>query len=169
MRRAVTLIELLTVLAVSVIALYLLSITLFHLPDPIAVGREVELMRAFFHQVQSEARFSRQNYAITLAREGERWCAIAIAKNDKNQTACNCLMLSSCQLNSDYRFYQPRYNTTIKPSKWFPAVLTHIDGKSGNNSGGCVNVIKGSENLILQFQQAGVVNVIQGKTRSNCS
>lgn len=168
MLKATTLIEILTTLAVAVIGIYFLSPTIFRLQDPFSVQQEAENLRAFFHQIRSTARFQQQNYAISVAQNAQQWCAVAIAKNGTKAPACNCLQSDFCAINASYRLYRSQHGTEIKASNLFPAVLTHIDGTSGNNSGGCINIIKGKENQILQFQQAGVVNVIQSKTRSNC-
>lgn len=168
MYRAATLIELLTTLAVSLILLSLFSPAVFRLADPIAVQREAEQLQTFFAQIQADARYQRRNYALMVSQEKGRWCAIAMAKNGAKQSACNCLNLSVCRLDTPYRLYHSHYATEIVPSKFYPAVLTYLDGSSGNNAGGCVRIVKGTAWLILQFQQLGVVNVIQSKTRSNC-
>lgn len=168
MYRAITVIELLITLSITVIALYFISPIIFSLQDHILVQREMDNIKAFFYKIQSQARYQQQNYAISIAQNNTRWCIIAVAKNSEKQTACNCLNLSSCQIKNHYDVYYNHFNVSLYNKNFYPKIFTHFDGISGNQSTICLNVSSGNEQAILQIQRNGVMNVITGKTRSRC-
>lgn len=168
MVRAVNTLEVAITLMISVIALYFISPIFFRLHDALLVQREVEHLTTFLFQAQTEARLKRLNYAIIVSQQANKWCVMAFAKKHDKLPACHCLNPSICPSESDFRLYFPQSQAELKVNRQYPAVLTHIDGHSGNNSGGCLSIFKGEERAILQFQQAGVINVVRGKTRSQC-
>lgn len=168
MIRAFNLLEATITLTISVIALYFISPIFFRLHDHLLVQRESELLTAFLYQIQTTARLTRTNYAILVTQQAEKWCVMAVAKNSEKLPACHCFNPSLCPANSEFTLYFPQTQSELKANRQYPAVLTHIDGNSGNNSGGCLNIYKDESRAILQFQQMGVINVVKGKTRSQC-
>lgn len=169
MFRAVTVIELLITLAITVIAGFYFSPTLFRLHDQFVVAQEVENVKSFLYGIQDKARFQNQNYALTIAQNEQGWCIVALAKKRGKQTACNCLTLASCDLNdAEYRLYRNQNAVSIYNKKLFPSILTYVDGKSGNQSSLCLGISKGQSQAILQIQRNGVINVIDQKARSQC-
>lgn len=168
MYRAITLLETLISLTVLVIAIYFISPFFLRISDPILVANEVENIKAFLIQIQSKARYTNQNYAVSIAQKNKVWCIIAIAKNSEKQTACNCLNIPSCMINSDYALYKNTHPVSVYNKNLYPKIFTYFDGKSGNQSTVCLNISTGNEEAILQIQRNGVINVIQGKTRSQC-
>lgn len=168
MFRAVTLIELLISIAILFIGIYFISPVIFRLQDYYQVNSEMENIKSFLYQIQTKARFYNQNYAISIVNQSNKWCMVAIAKNSEKTTACDCLNLSSCTLNSDYLIYQNRYPVSLQNKNMYPKWFTHFDGKSGNQATICLGVSLNQEQAILQIQRNGVINVIRGKTRSRC-
>lgn len=170
MLRAVTLIEILITLTITIIATYFISPILFQLKERIIVETEVENVKSFLYQIQDNARFTNKNFALNIAQDSQRWCIIAIAKNNEKHTACDCLNLASCQLYSaDYYIYHNQNNVAIYNKNSYPKILTYFDGKSGNQSTICLNISKESHQAILQIQRNGVINVITDqKSRSQC-
>lgn len=165
--RAFGLVEMLMSLAISAIVLYAFSAVIFRLPDPLAVQREIENIQAFLTQLQAEARFNRRNYGVVIAQSGARWCILGLEKKSGKTPACHCFQ-PACMMSHAHRVYYSRYGTVLTASKLYPSVFMHISGHSANNSGNCLSVNKGSEKISLQFQQSGVMNVVQSKSRSRC-
>lgn len=169
--KAVTLIELLAVLAITLIAGYFISPVLFKLQDYFILNNQINQIRSFFYQVQSSARYTKQNYSFTLHSNHQEWCIIALAKvgNKKNLT-CDCLNPTSCDLNRSYFLYKNKhYGVTFKSKSLYPNVFLNFDGRSGRSEAKCLGVGVNQLYAILKFEQnAGVINVIQGKTRSKC-
>lgn len=155
-------------LSISLFALYMLSPILFRLHDHLLIQQEADNLQSFLFQLQSEARFNQWNYALTLAQHAQGWCVIGLVKNSEKLPTCHCLNLPECASNTAYRVYHNQTSTSLYANRLYPTVFTHIDGISGNSSGGCLNLSKGEEKRILQLQQAGVVNVVQHKSRSRC-
>lgn len=170
MQRAVTLIELLITLAITIIAIYFISPVWFQLQDQIIVETEVENVKSFLYQIQDQSRYKNQNYALTISKNNQNWCIIAIAKNQEKSTACNCLNLNSCDLKeTEYYFYRNSHQVDIYNRNIYPKILTYFDGKSGNQSTLCLNIFKDQSQAILQIQRNGVINVINDqKARSQC-
>lgn len=170
MLRAVTTIELLITLAISIIAIYFISPVWFQLQDQILIESELENIKSFLYQIQDNSRYKNQNYALTISRNNQSWCIIAVAKNQEKVTACDCLNLISCDLKeTEYQLYNNSHQVDIYNRNLYPKILTHFDGKSGNQSTLCLNISKNNYQAILQIQRNGVINVITDqKSRSQC-
>lgn len=170
MLRAVTTLELLITLAISIIAIYFISPVWFQLQDRIMIENEVENVKSFLYQIQDNSRYKNQNYALTIAKNNQNWCIIAVAKTQEKSTACDCLNLKSCDLNkTEYQLYRNIHQVDIYNRNLYPKILTHFDGKSGNQSTICLNIFKEKNQAILQIQRNGVINVlIDQRARSQC-
>lgn len=170
MLRAVTIIELLMTLAMTIIAIYFISPVWFQLQDQILIESEVENVKSFLYQIQDKSRYKNQNYALTISKNNQNWCIIAVAKNQEKVTACNCLNVKSCDLkDTEYQLYRNIHQVDIYNRNLYPKILTHFDGKSGNQSTLCLNISKDKNQVILQIQRNGVINVINDqKSRSQC-
>lgn len=168
--KAISLIELLTALAVIVIAIYFISPIIFHLPEPIILNNEVEQVRSFFYTVQTKARYSQKSYTISLNQDKQQWCMIAVAKNDENHIPCNCLHIESCHLHSHYFLYQPHTKyVQLASKKFFPNIFMRINSDTGGVESVCLRLFIHKYEQVLQFNTTGVMNVIQKGKRSQCS
>lgn len=168
--KAISLIELLTALAVIVIAIYFISPVIFHLPEPIILNNEVEQVRSFFYTVQAKARYSQQAYTVSLNQDNHhKWCMIAVAKNDENHTPCNCLHIESCRLASPYFLYESRSKyVQLSSKKFFPNIFMRINSDTGGVESVCLRLFIHKYEQVLQFNTTGVINVIQKGKRSQC-
>lgn len=173
MFRAFSLIEILITLVIFVISTYFISPVIFSLQDKIAINNEIENIQSFIYQVHNKARFTKQNYSLTISQnENEKkWCIIAIKKpkGNKDQIICNCLNKSSCQLNDEYFIYRNQYKQTmVKNKSLYPKSFISIDGNAGNLESKCLSIHLNQEKEILQFDQWGRVYVAPKNKRSSC-
>ena len=60
---AFSLIEGLITLAISVIALYFISMVAFHLQDITVLNQEINQIQAFIYKIQSKARYEKRSYS----------------------------------------------------------------------------------------------------------
>lgn len=168
MFRAFSFIEALVVLAVTVIAFYLIPPVIFRLHNTAALQNEVENIRAFLYQVQADARFHQHHYAVQIAQQGSQWCLIALAKKREKPTACNCLTVQACHLDVPYRLYRNYSDVILTTKRLYPDTFMHFDPKSGNPSNICLGLKADNQQVVLQIQRNGVINAIYGQTRSRC-
>ncbi|WP_373778417.1 Tfp pilus assembly protein FimT/FimU [Glaesserella sp.] len=171
MFRAVTLIELLVTLALVVISFYFISPVLFRIQEHILITHEIDQIKTFVYQVQSRARYSKKNYSFTISQQEQEknWCIIAIEKIDNRQIICDCLNISGCHIQTGYYLYQASNNQLLlKNNSLYPKAFIDIDGKSARLSPKCLEISSNSVREILQFDQNGVVNVVQDGKRSSC-
>ncbi|WP_301099771.1 Type II secretory pathway, pseudopilin PulG [Otariodibacter sp.] len=170
MYRAFTLIELLTVLSITFISIYFLSPIIYRLQDQIILSSEIENIRSFFYQIQSKARYTKQNYSVSIKQNQHDFCIIAIQKTDRKFNKCNCFSINSCNIQSEYFIYHNiSDNIALKSNGIYPKPFLSIDGKSGKLESKCLGIQKNNNDKILQFDQNGLINVIQKKKRSQCS
>lgn len=169
MYRAITFIEIVISLAISVIALYFISPIIFRLQDPVLLTREVDQIKSFIYQIQTQARYFKQRYSVSISQNANRWCMVAIAKKSTKETACNCLNLSSCAINSSYYLYQPISSSIkLKSNSLYPKVFMNIDGVAGRLETICLGLTLNQSQQILQFDSNGVINVAQQGKRTKC-
>lgn len=171
MHRAITLIELLITLTVMIVAIYFISPIIFHLPDPIIIQNEVDQIRAFIYQIQTKARYHKQNYSITVNQNqsDNRWCIVAIAKKSTKQTACDCLNIKNCEIQDGYFSYQPfSQKIKLKSNSLYPKVFFNIDGRTGQLGEKCLGLRLNNISEVLQFNSDGVINVAQKNKRTQC-
>lgn len=170
MKKAFTLIEILITLIIIVISLYFLSSIKFHLPDTIVLKNELDQVKNFFYQIQSHARYNKQNYEVFISQNSakSKWCILAVKKESSSKINCDCLNIISCNVK-DYYIYNNQFENILLTNKsLYPKVLLNIDGLSGKLSQRCINFALGSEKEILQFDPYGIIYVIPKNKRSTC-
>ncbi|QIM62218.1 Type II secretory pathway, pseudopilin PulG [Pasteurellaceae bacterium Orientalotternb1] len=169
MYRAITLIELLIALAVISITLYFLSPSIYQIQDPILLNNEIDKIKAFIYQVQTQARYHKQRYSVSISQNNTNWCIIAIAKNNSKETACNCLMSNSCRITSQYYLYHPvSHKVELKSNSLYPKVFMNIDGVTGRLETICLGINLNESRRVIQFDSSGVINVAQQNKRTKC-
>lgn len=171
--KAISLIELLITLAVMVIAIYFISPAIFHLPDPIILNNEVEQIRSFFYQIQTKARFTKTNYSLSVSQKNNQWCIIAIEKAEENkEITCNCLNLLSCTIPASYHLYKSKesikHKVSLKSKDLYPNSFINIDGITGKLESKCLGLRINKSQLVMQFNEYGVINVAQQDKRTEC-
>ncbi|MGX2969641.1 pilus assembly FimT family protein [Ursidibacter sp. B-7004-1] len=171
MYRAFTIIELLTTLAISIIATYFISPIFFKIQDYFILNNHINQIRSFFYQVQSKAYYSKQNYSFTIHSDKQDWCIIALEKvDDKKKLSCDCLNLPSCNISGNYLIYKHKhYGVNFRSKSLYPNTFINLDGKSGRVESKCLGLSINKLSETLHFEQNGVVNVIQKNKRSNCN
>lgn len=170
---AFSLIETLITLVIIVIAFFWLSPVIFSLQDGVKLQSEVENLQSFIHQIQTKARYEKQNYALTISQNNatNQWCVIAIKKpkNDNKRIVCDCLNLKSCVLNDTYFLYQNQFpQIVLKNKSLYPNPFISIDGITGQLESKCLNMTLNNETEILQFEQGGRVYAMPKNKRTNC-
>ncbi|QGM80052.1 pilus assembly FimT family protein [Otariodibacter oris] len=170
MYRAFTLIELLTVLSITFISIYFISPVIYRLQDQIILSSEIENIRSFFYLIQSKARYTKQNYSVNIKQDDKSFCIIAIKKIDGLFNKCNCFSINLCDIQSEYFIYRNISNDILlKSNGLYPKPFLSIDGRSGKLESKCLGLRRNNEGRVLQFDQNGLINVIQKKKRSKCS
>ncbi|WP_369828919.1 Tfp pilus assembly protein FimT/FimU [Glaesserella sp. 15-184] len=167
--RAITFIETLFAITILAIALYFISPTIFRLQDHILLNNEIDQIKAFIYQIQTKARYQKQNYSISISQNitEKKWCMIAVEKISDKQIPCNCLNIQSCPIQKSYYLYETK-NSVVKNNSLYPKVFVNVDGKSGRLEAKCLRVTVNKIYDILQIEQNGVINVIQKGKRTTC-
>lgn len=171
MYKAITLIEMLTAMAIIVISIYFISPIIFTFQDRIALNSEIENIQSFIYQIQTKARYSKRNYTLTISQQNNRWCMVAVIKpvNSNKKIICNCLMKNSCNQNEEYHLYKPTHQSIVLKNKsLYPKSFINIDGVSGQLESKCIHLNLNKESDILQFDQLGRVYVAAKNKRSTC-
>lgn len=171
MYKAITIIELLTTIAIMVIAVYFVSPVIFTLQDRVALNREIENIQSFIYQIQTKARYSKRNYTLTISQRNNQWCMIAVIKPKKSskQIICDCLNKAICNLNEEYHLYTPIHQSIVLKNKsLYPKSFINIDGVSGQLESKCIHLSLNKESDILQFEQLGRIYVAAKNKRSTC-
>ncbi|WP_373767539.1 Tfp pilus assembly protein FimT/FimU [Glaesserella sp.] len=171
MFRAFTLIELLTAFTVVVISLYFISPTIFRIQENILLHQEIDQIKTFLYQVQSHSRYAKKHYSLTVSQreEEKKWCMIAIEKSYSKQRVCDCFNLPSCNISSHYYVYHNIHpQIQLKSNSLYPRAFIDIDGRSARLSPKCLDMRTNHAREIIQFDQNGVVNVVQEQKRSTC-
>lgn len=165
-----TIIELMITLVVMVIAVYFISPAIFHLPEPIILNNEIDQVRSFIYRIQSKARYQKKDFTISISQNSEnRWCIIAIAKNNNEHTACDCLNIKSCRISDEYFLYQSNLQyIKLKTKDLYPHIFIRMSGKSGRLESKCLGFGLHQYSLELQFNQNGVINVADKSKRTQC-
>lgn len=171
--RAFTLLESLITLVILVIAIYFISPVIFRLQDSVALHQEIENLRSFIYQVQTQARYQKSNYSLTLSQNEtkQKWCLIAIQKekNNDKQIICDCLNLSSCPTTRPYFLYQNQHRQiTLKNKSLYPKPFINVDGVAATLESKCLQLSRNNLTEILQINQYGRVYVIPKNKRSTC-
>ena len=160
---AFSLIEGLITLAISVIALYFISMVAFHLQDITVLNQEINQIQAFIYKIQSKARYEKRSYSLTISQNEKQksWCLIAIEKpkNNRKEMVCDCLNLTACSLQTDYFLYRNQHTD--------PKTFINIDGSAGNLESKCLQISRHGVMEILQYQ-GGRAYVIDKAKRSQC-
>ena len=151
---AFSLIEGLITLAISVIALYFISMVAFHLQDITALNQE------------------KRSYSLTISQNEKQksWCLIAIEKpkNNRKEMVCDCLNLTACSLQTDYFLYRNQHmDILLKNKSLYPKTFINIDGSAGNLESKCLQISRHGVMEILQYQ-GGRAYVIDKAKRSQC-
>lgn len=169
MYRAITLINLLITLAIIAITFSFFSPSLYQIQEPILLNNEIDKIKAFIYQIQTQARYHKQHYSVSISQNNTNWCMIAIAKNNRKETACNCLMLKSCNITDRYYVYQPiSHKIKLKSNSLYPKVFMNIDGVTGRLETVCLGVNLNESHRVIQFDSSGVINVAQQNKRTKC-
>lgn len=169
---AFSLIEGLITLAISVIALYFISMVAFHLQDITALNQEINQIQAFIYKIQSKARYEKRSYSLTISQNEKQkaWCLIAIEKpkNNRKEMVCDCLNLPACSLQTDYFLYRNQHtDILLKNKSLYPKTFINIDGSAGNLESKCLQISRHGVMEILQYQ-GGRAYVIDKAKRSQC-
>lgn len=171
MYKAITLIEMLTAIAIMVIAIYFISPIIFTFQDRISLNSEIENIQSFIYQVQTKARYSKRNYTLTISQRNNHWCIVAAIKpiNNTKQIICDCLNKKSCSSTEEYHIYNPNNrNIILKNKSLYPNAFINIDGVSGQLESKCIKLDLNKESDILQLEQLGRVYVAAKNKRSTC-
>ncbi len=169
MYRAITFIELLTVLSITVISLYFISPVIFRFSDYIIFQYEIDQIKSFFHQVQTKSRYSQQGYSVTLANQNNQWCLIAIQKENTAQHICDCFHLSSCHIeNKHYFIYHNRYPSEIRSNSLYPKHFINISSNAGNSNESCLKLVVNKLFDVVQIDDKGMIYVAQKNKRTQC-
>lgn len=171
MLKSFSLLEILITIAILAISLLFISPVVFYLQDTIAINSEIENIQSFIYQIQNKARFTKQNYTLTISQDNQnkKWCIIAVQKPNSKQVICDCLNINSCNLQTEYHLYQnQQQNIILKNKSLYPKAFINIDGLAGRLESKCINISLNKENEILQFDQWGRVYVSQKNKRSTC-
>lgn len=171
MYKAVTLIELLITLVVMVISIYFLSPIIFQLSAPIVLNNEIDQIKSFIYHIQTQARYQKRSYSITIRQNSanHQWCMIAIEKKSSKETACDCLNLKSCRLTSAYSLYHTYLNQIkLKSNRLYPNVFMNIDGVAGRLETTCLGLAYRNVQQIVQFETNGLINIAQPHKRTQC-
>ncbi|MFA9488926.1 MULTISPECIES: Tfp pilus assembly protein FimT/FimU [unclassified Mannheimia] len=171
MYKAITLIEMLTAMAIMVIVIYFISPVIFTFQDRIALNSEIENIQSFIYQIQTKARYSKRNYTLTISQRNNQWCMVAVIKprNSSKQVICDCLIKNSCASNEEHHLYRSNnQNIILRNKSLYPKSFINIDGVSGQLESKCINISLNNENDILQFEQLGRVYVAAKNKRSTC-
>lgn len=171
MLRAITLIELLITLSILAFAFSFATPRFFTIQPIILLNNEIDHLSAFIYQIQTQAMYKKQNYIVTASKNNlnNQWCILAVAKNSKNLTTCDCLNNLSCTLNADTFSYYPKSNKVLLSSNnLYPKTFLNIDGKTGQRKESCLKLSMGNAEAILQFDSTGGINVAQKSKRSDC-
>ncbi len=171
--KSFTLIEVLTILTILVISIHFVSPSIFKLQDNIKLENEIEQLKSFIYQVQTKARFNKENYSVVLSQniKKQQWCAIAIKKKGKRSTnvKCNCLNITSCNKFDDYFLYKNNVkNSQLKTPQIYPKNFLSIDGKAASLEEKCLKISINQQNKVLQFKSTGIINVISKNKKSRC-
>lgn len=171
MYKAITLIEMLTAIAIMVIAIYFISPILFIFQDRVALNSEIENIQSFIYQIQTKARYSKRNYTLTISQRNNRWCIVAAIKpiNNTKQVICDFLTKNSCSSVEEYHIYHPNNRNIMLINKsLYPNAFINIDGASGQLESKCIKLHLNKESDILQLEQLGRVYVAAKNKRSTC-
>lgn len=169
MFRAFSLIESITTLTILVIAFYFISPTLFQFSDKIKLNNEIEQIKSFVYQIQTQARYTKQRYSLSISQPTSKsFCFIAVKKESSKQIACDCFNLSTCSSKEYQTYYSQNSNVILKNKSLYPNVFMNIDGISAKLESKCINVRLNDESDILQFDQNGVIYVMPKAKRSSC-
>ncbi|OOH91460.1 Type II secretory pathway, pseudopilin PulG [Pasteurellaceae bacterium 15-036681] len=166
--KAFSLIETLITLVILILSLYFISPIFFKLHDHLLLNKEIDQVKAFIYQIQSKARYQKQNYSISINQDNQQWCMVAVAKLDSKQIACDCLNINSCLIKDEYRLYHSHNALTLKSNSLYPKVFMNVDGNAGRLESKCLGFALNNEKDVIQFEQNGVVYVIQKNKRSTC-
>lgn len=171
MYRAFTLIEILISFTILIIAAYFIFPIIFRLQDNILLANEIDHIQSFIYQIQAKARYTKQNYSLTInQKSADKWCMVAVpkAKNSKKETACDCFNLTYCIKNEKYYFYQNKTQSNLYVNHLYPKVFMNIDGLAAQLESKCLAIERNDQRKILQFYQYGVINVLSANQRSQC-
>ncbi|OOR98327.1 Type II secretory pathway, pseudopilin PulG [Haemophilus paracuniculus] len=169
MFRAFSLIESITTLTLFVIAFYFISPSLFQFSDKIKLNNEIEQIKSFVYQIQSQARYTKQNYSLSISQPvSQKFCLIAVKKESSKQIPCDCFNLSSCTAKEYQTYYSQNSNVILRNRSLYPRVFMNIDGVSAKLESKCINMRLNDESEILQFDQNGVIYVMPKAKRSSC-
>lgn len=171
MTRAITFIEILAVLTVIVISAYFLSPIFLRIQNTILLHQEIEHIRSFIYYIQTKAKYRKQSYSITIAqnKQNHQYCIIAVAKKSDKQTACDCLFLPSCRIQSDYHLYQSQNSAIVlKSQSLYPEIFFNIDGNAARLGEKCLGLSLNETQEVIQFDEAGGINVVQKNKRTKC-
>ncbi|MDH2924448.1 Type II secretory pathway, pseudopilin PulG [Nicoletella semolina] len=170
MYRAFTLIEIITVLFITALSLYSFSTVFFRIQDHVIIQSEIDNLKSFIYQIRTKARYSKQNYSISINQDEikKNWCVIAVLKLDDKQVSCDCFNHILCK-NNEYYLYEPYYrDLKLNSNSLYPKVFTNIDGYSDRLNAKCLGIVLNNKQEVLQFNQNGAINVIQKNKKSSC-
>lgn len=169
MYRAITLIELLTTLAVMVIGLLFFSPVFFQIQSPILLANEIDQIKSFIYQVQTTARYQQTAFSVSINQRNNQWCMIAVEKIDSKQIACDCLNIKSCTIKKRNFIYQhTSSHIQLISKKLFPTVLMNVDGITGKLESICLGLKIKNVQQTIQFNENGVIGVAQTGKRTKC-
>lgn len=173
MFKAFTLIEILITFTILVISIYFISPIAFHLNDLIALNSEIESLQSFLYQLQTNSRYEKSNYTLTISQNNQdkKWCIIAIkkAKQNKKQIICDCLNANHCIINNEHYIYSNRHkDILLKNKSLYPQAFINIDGLAGRLESKCIHLSLNKTNEILQLDQWGRIYVMPKHKRSHC-
>lgn len=169
MYRAISLVELLTILAVMAISLLFFSPVLFQIQSPIVLANEVDQIKSFIYQVQTTARYQQTAFSVSFNQQHHNWCMVAVEKIGSKQTACDCFNVKRCAKNTRYFLYESKVPSLVLVSKKkFPAVFMNVDGTTGKIESICLGLRIKDVQQTVQFNENGVISVAQKGKRTQC-
>lgn len=94
---------------------------------------------------------------------------IAVEKKNSKETACDCLNIKSCNINSLYYVYYSQLNPVkLMSNSLYPKVFMNIDGIAGRLETVCLGLKYYYSQQVLQFDANGLINVAQKNKRTKC-
>lgn len=167
---AFSLIETLIALSILVFAIYFISPVYFKINDLFAIRHEIEQVKSFIYQIQSKARYTKQNYTLTVSQNENdgKWCIVALKKNSSKQVVCNCLNIISCPIEEYLVYYNHFNRVKLVNNSLYPKAFINIDGISGRLESKCIRFEIDKQNDILQLEQNGLIYVMPKNKRSSC-
>lgn len=171
MYRAITLIELLITFIIIIISIYFISPVLFNIQIPVLLNNEIDQIKTFIYKVQTQARYKKQRYSLTISQDkiNHNWCIIAIEKQNSKEIICDCLNIKTCNLFSKYYIYKSKLkNLELKSKNLYPNSFMNIYGNAGRLETVCLGLKYSQYQKVIQFDANGIVNVAQDSKRTKC-